>query len=91
MINRVVLVGRMTKDVDLRYTQTGKAVGNVTLAVSRPFTNEQGNRDADFIPIVIWGKAAENLANYMKKGNQIGVGGRIQTRTYEDKDGIKVS
>jgi len=91
MINRTVLVGRMTKDVDLRYTQTGKAVGNVTLAVNRPFKNQNtGEYDADFIPIVIWGKQAENLAQYMKKGSQIGVDGRIQTRTYDDKDGKKV-
>src|SRR5690625_2825133 len=91
MINRTVLVGRMTKDVDLRYTQTGKAVGNVTLAVNRPFKNQNtGEYDADFIPIVIWGKQSENLAQYMKKGSQIGVDGRIQTRTYDDKDGKKV-
>src|SRR5690625_1663024 len=91
MLNRAVLVGRMTRDVDLRYTQSGKAVGNVTLAVNRPFKNQQTNEyDADFISVVVWGKQAENLAQYMKKGSQIGIDGRIQTRTYDDKDGKTV-
>lgn len=90
MLNRVVLVGRLTRDPELRYTPNGVAVANFTLAVNRPFTNQEGNQDADFINCVVWRKPAENLANYMKKGNQIGVDGRIQTRTYEDKDGKKV-
>lgn len=90
MINRVVLVGRLTRDPELRYTPNGVAVANFTLAVNRPFTNQEGNQDADFINCVVWRKPAENLANYMKKGNQIGVDGRIQTRTYEDKDGKTV-
>lgn len=90
MINRTVLVGRMTKDVDLRYTQAGKAVGNFTLAVNRPFKNQQGEQEADFINCTIWGKGAENLANYMKKGSQVGADGRIQTRTYEGNDGKTV-
>ena len=90
-MNRSVIVGRLTKDVDLRYTQNGKAVGNFTLAVNRPFRNQQTNDyDADFINCVAWGKQAENLAQYMKKGSQVGVDGRIQTRTYEDKDGKTV-
>ncbi|HLR14330.1 MAG TPA: single-stranded DNA-binding protein, partial [Bacillota bacterium] len=66
MLNRVVLVGRLTRDPDLRYTQNGTAVANFTLAVNRPFTNQQGERDADFINCVIWRRPAENLANYMK-------------------------
>src|SRR5690625_7634945 len=87
-MNRSVIVGRLTKDVDLRYMQNGKAVGNFTLAVNRPFRNQQTNDyDADFINCVAWGKQAENLAQYMKKGSQVGVDGRIQTRTYDDKDG----
>src|SRR5690625_1371139 len=90
MLNRVVLVGRLTRDPELRYTPNGVAVANFTLAVNRPFTNQEGNQDADFINCVVWRKPAENLANYMKKGNQIGVDGRIQTRTYDDKDGKKV-
>src|SRR5690625_1131981 len=86
-LNRAVIIGRLTRDVDLRYTQNGKAVGNFTLAVNRPFKNQQGENEADFINCVSWGKQAENLAQYMKKGNQVGVDGRIQTRTYDDKDG----
>lgn len=90
-MNRSVIVGRLTKDVDLRYTQNGKAVGNFTLAVNRPFKNKQTNDfDADFINCVAWGKQAENLAQYMKKGSQVGVDGRIQTRTYDDRDGKTV-
>ena len=90
-MNRSVIVGRLTKDVDLRYTQNGKAVGNFTLAVNRPFRNQQTNDyDADFINCVAWGKQAENLAQYMKKGSQVGVDGRIQTRTYDDRDGKTV-
>src|SRR5690625_3654043 len=90
MINRVVLVGRLTRDPDLRYTPNGIAVSNFTIAVNRPFTNQQGDRDADFINCVVWRKPAENLANYMKKGNMVGVDGRLQTRTYEDQDGKTV-
>ncbi|WP_164670546.1 single-stranded DNA-binding protein [Virgibacillus doumboii] len=87
MLNRVVLVGRLTKDPDLRYTPNGVAVANFTIAVNRPFSNQQGNREADFINCVVWRRAAENLANYMKKGSMIGVDGRVQTRTFETKEG----
>ena len=90
MLNRVVLVGRLTKDPDLRYTPNGVAVANFTMAVNRPFTNQQGNREADFINCVVWRRPAENLANYMKKGNLIGVDGRVQTRTFEGQDGKTV-
>lgn len=90
MINNVVLVGRLTKDPDLRYTQSGTAVANFTLAVNRTFTNQGGEREADFINCVIWRKAAENLANMVGKGAQIGVTGRIQTRNYENKEGQRV-
>ncbi|WP_284140650.1 MULTISPECIES: single-stranded DNA-binding protein [unclassified Virgibacillus] len=90
MLNRVVLVGRLTKDPDLRYTPNGVAVANFTVAVNRPFTNQQGNREADFINCVIWRRPAENLANYMKKGSMIGVDGRIQTRSFEGQDGKMV-
>ena len=89
-MNRTVLVGRLTKDVDLRYTQSGKAVANFTLAVNRPFKNAQGDTDADFIMCQSWGKQAENLAQYMGKGSQIGVDGRIQTRNYENDQGQRV-
>lgn len=90
MLNRVVLVGRLTKDPDLRFTPNGVAVANFTIAVNRPFSNQQGKKEADFINCVIWRKQAENLANYMKKGSMIGVDGRIQTRSFDGQDGKKV-
>ena len=89
-MNRTVLVGRLTKDVELKYTQNGKAVANFTLAVNRPFKNAQGETDADFIMCQAWGKQAENLAQYMGKGSQIGIDGRIQTRSYDAQDGKRV-
>jgi len=87
MLNRVVLVGRLTKDPDLRYTASGVAVSNFTVAVNRPFTNQQGDREADFINCVVWRRPAENLANYMRKGSMVGIDGRIQTRNFEGQDG----
>ncbi|KOS64653.1 single-stranded DNA-binding protein [Lysinibacillus agricola] len=90
MINRVVLVGRLTKDPELRYTPNGIASCRFTLAVNRTFTNEQGERDADFISCVAWRKQAENLANYQRKGNLLGIEGRIQTGSYEGQDGKRV-
>src|SRR5699024_5038751 len=89
-LNRVVLVGRLTRDPDLRYTASGIAVANFTVAANRPFRNQQGEQEADFINCVVWRKTAENLANYMKKGSMIGVDGRIQTRSYEGQDGKMV-
>jgi single-strand DNA-binding protein len=83
MINRCVLVGRLTKDPELRYTPNGVAVATFTLAVNRQFSNQQGEREADFLNIVVWRKAAENVANFLKKGSLAGVDGRIQVRTYE--------
>lgn len=90
MINNVVLTGRLTKDIDLRYAQSGKASGSFSLAVERNFTNQQGQRDADFINCQAWGKTAETMANYTRKGSLIGVEGRIQTRNYENKQGQRV-
>lgn len=90
MINNVVLVGRLTKDPDLKYTGNGTAVATFTLAVNRNFTNQSGERKADFINCVIWRKPAETLANYAKKGVLIGVTGRIQTRSYDNQQGQKV-
>lgn len=90
MINRVVLIGRMTKDVELRYTQSGTAVGSLTLAVNRPFKNNDGERKADFINAVIWRKTAENLANFTGKGAQVAIEGRLQTRNYENNQGQRV-
>ena len=88
-MNKVVLIGRMTKDPDLKFAPgNGTAVCTLTLAVDRRFKKE-GQQDADFIPIVIWGKIAENTANYTQKGSLIGVSGRIQTRNYDAKDGTK--
>ncbi|EHL97552.1 single-stranded DNA-binding protein [Lentilactobacillus parafarraginis] len=90
MLNRAVLTGRLTRDVDLRYTQSGTAVGSFTLAVDRNFTNQQGEREADFINCVIWRKSAENLANFVHKGSLVGIDGRIQTRNYENQQGQRV-
>ncbi|MET3699758.1 single-strand binding protein [Bacillus oleivorans] len=90
MLNRVILVGRLTKDPDLRYTPSGVPVATFTLAVNRTFTNQQGEREADFINIVVWRKPAENVANFLKKGSLAGVDGRIQTRNYDGQDGRKV-
>ena len=86
-MNTVQLVGRLTKDVDLKFTQTGEAVANFTIAVNRNFTNQQGEREADFINCVIWRKSAENLANFTRKGSLIGLDGRLQTRSYDNQQG----
>lgn len=90
MINRTVLVGRLTRDPDLKYTASGVAVGSFTVAVNRQFTNQQGEREADFINCVIWRKAAENFGNFTHKGSLIGVDGHIQTRSYENQQGNRV-
>lgn len=90
MINRTVLVGRLSRDPELRTTGSGISVATFTLAVDRQFTNSQGERGADFISCVIWRKAAENFANFTNKGSLVGVDGRIQTRSYDDKDGKRV-
>src|SRR5699024_3680145 len=87
MINRTVLAGRLVRDPELRYTSNGVAVSNFTLACNRPFKNQDGDQEADFIQIVAWRKQAENIANYMKKGSLVGIDGRIQTRSYEGQDG----
>ena len=90
MINNTVLVGRLTKDVELRYTPSNVAVATFTLAVNRTFKNENGEREADFINCVMWRQQAENLANWTKKGALIGVTGRIQTRSYDNQQGQRV-
>lgn len=89
-MNRVILVGRLTKDPELRYTPNGVAVATFTLAVNRLFANESGNRQADFINCVVWRRPAENVANFLKKGNLAGVDGRIKTRNYEDQHGRRI-
>lgn len=88
MMNNVILVGRLTKDIELRYTQSGKAVGSFTIAVNRPYKNSE-ERQADFINIVAWDKLAENANKYVSKGSLVGVEGRLQTRTFEASDGKK--
>lgn len=90
MLNRVVLVGRLTRDPELRYTPSGAAVATFTLAVNRAFTNQQGEREADFINCVVWRRPAENVANFLKKGNLAGVDGRLQSRSYEDQTGKRI-
>lgn len=90
MINSVILTGRLTKNIDLRQTSTGKAMTYFTLAVNRVFKNEQGVSDADFITCVAFGKQAENMARYLTQGSLIGVEGRISTRNFQGNDGKTV-
>ncbi len=89
-MNNANLVGRLTRPVDLRYTQTGIAYGSFTLAVTRKYKNKDGEREADFINCVIWKKGAELLANYTQKGSLIGVSGPIQTQSYDNQQGQRV-
>lgn len=89
-MNTVQLVGRLTRDIELKFTASGTATGSFNLAVNRNFTNQQGEREADFINCVIWRKAAENLANWTRKGSLIAIDGRLQTRSYDNKHGQKV-
>ncbi len=89
MVNKVILVGNLTRDPDLRMTSNGVNVATFSLAINRPFANAQGEREADFINCVVWRKQAENLAKYCGKGSSIAVEGRLQTRTYEANDGSK--
>lgn len=90
MINNVVLVGRIVREPELRYTPQNTAVATFTLAVNRRFKNAQGEREADFINCVIWRQPAENLANWAKKGTLVGITGSIQVRNYENKEGQRV-
>lgn len=89
MINNVVLQGKLGKDIDLKYTQSGKAVSSVSIAVTRDFKDANGNRETDWINLVFWGKTAETVDNYFKKGDEILVVGRLQVRNYEDQQGNK--
>ena len=89
-MNKVTLIGRLTKDPELKFTPgTGTAVANFSIAVDRRLPNKDGQREADYINIVVWGKTAENTANYMSKGKLIAISGRIQARSYDAKDGTK--
>lgn len=90
MLNNVVLIGRLTRDPELRYTPAGVAVAQFTLAVERPFSREGGEREADFIPIVTWRQLAETCANYLRKGRLTAVEGRMQVRNYENNEGRRI-
>ena len=90
MINRVILVGRLTKDPEFRTTPSGVNVATFTLAVNRTFTNAQGEREADFINVVVFRKQAENVNNYLSKGQLAGVDGRMQSRSYENNEGKRI-
>jgi len=90
MLNRIILIGRLTHDPELRYTPAeGVAVATFSIAVDRPFTNQKGEKETDFIRIVVWRKQAENCANYLSKGRLVAVEGRLQVRSYDDKEGIR--
>lgn len=88
-MNKVILIGRLTRNPELRYTSGDTPVATFSLAVNRPFSNQQGEREADFINIVVWRKQAENVKNYLTQGSQCAVEGRIQTRNYDDQNGQK--
>ena len=88
-MNKVVLIGRLTRDPELRYTGSNTPVATFSLAVNRNFSNQNGEREADFINIVVWRKQAENVKNYLTKGSQVAIDGRIQTRSYDGQDGQK--
>ena len=88
-MNKVFLIGRLTRDPELRYTSSNIATATFSLAVDRNFTNQSGEREADFINIVVWRKQAENVKNYLTKGSQVAIDGRIQTRSYDGQDGQK--
>ncbi|MCM3567302.1 single-stranded DNA-binding protein [Neobacillus mesonae] len=90
MINQVTLVGRLTRDPELRATPEGTSVTQVTLAVNRGFRNHNGEFDADFVQCTLWRKAAENTCHYCRKGSLVGITGRLQTRHYDNRDGKRV-
>ena len=86
-MNKVFLIGRLTKDPELRYTGSNVPVTSFTLAINRTYTNQSGEREADFIPVVVWRRQAESVKNYLSQGSQVAVDGRIQTRSYDDNNG----
>ena len=88
-MNKVVLIGRLTRDPELRYTGNNTPVASFSLAVNRNYSNQQGEREADFINIVVWRKQAENVKNYLSQGSQVAIEGRLQTRSYDDANGQK--
>lgn len=88
-MNKVFLIGRLARDPELRYTGNNTPVATFSLAVNRPFTSQSGEREADFIPVVVWRKQAENVKNYLTQGSQAAIEGRIQVRSYDDNNGQK--
>ena len=88
-MNRIILLGRLVRDPEVRYTPNGRVVCKFTLAVDRPFLNQEGQREADFIPVIIWGKTAETCGNNLLQGHRALIEGRLQIRSFESKDGIK--
>ena len=88
-MNKVFLIGRLTRDPELRYTGNNTAVASFGIAVNRNFTNQQGERDADFFNVTVWRKQAENVKNYLSKGSQVAIEGRLQSNTYDDANGQK--
>lgn len=89
MLNRIILIGRLTRDPELRYVPSGQPVAGFTLAVDRPFTNQQGERTTDFIDVVAWRRLAEQVTQHLAKGRLVAVEGRLQIRSYETQDGQK--
>lgn len=89
MLNKIILIGRLTKDPDLKYTQNGNAVSRMTIAVDRNYKDSEGNSKVDFIPVIAWRKLAEIVAEYMQKGKLIAVNGSLEIRSYEDKGDTK--
>ena len=88
-MNKAILIGRLTRDPEIRYTQTNRAVAQFAIAIDRPFTNQEGEKEADFLNIVVWDKQAENVGKYIHKGSKVAVEGRIQSRSYENEKGEK--
>ena len=88
-MNNFFAIGRLIKDVEVKYTRTNKAVAGFTIAVTRPFKNQNGDYESDFINCELWGKIAETMKNYLKKGDMIGIKGSLRSDSYEDKDGNK--
>lgn len=89
MLNKIILIGRLVQDPELRYTPGGVAVANFTLAVDRPFVNQKGERETDFIRVVTWRKLAETCAGNLTKGRLVAVEGRLQIRSYDDREGVR--
>lgn len=89
VLNRIILIGRLTRDPELRYTNTGKAVARFTLAVDRPFKNQAGERETDFINVVVWGPQADSCSKYLSKGKLAAVDGRLEIRSFEGQDGTR--